>query len=357
MIESLMSILRCPVTRKPLTLQKIKTSNRQYDNDNVEIIDEGILFGEEGWFYPLYKGIPRMNIEAIYEFKDFLSKHLPDYNDRVNSLHERFNPFIEMVKKRTHRTRESFSKEWSFYNYESDKTWGAGADEMLKIFLNETNESIASLKDKIIFDAGCGNGALNSIVGGYGITTIAMDFSNSVEEAYLKNNHQCVHYIQGNVQFPPVAFEYFDIVHSSGVLIATNNTELSFSCIEPLVKPNGKLSVWLYHPRKDFIHNCFNKIRNVTSKLPLGFQHFLYKITLFPISYVIKRAKGNKQNTREMMVDIFDWFSPEFRWEHNHEEAKVWFKKRNYDNVTVTTSSMFGFSIIGQKNKNSHVYR
>ena len=101
MIESLISILRCPVTRRPLTLQKIKISNRQYENINVEIIDEGILFGEEGWFYPLYKGIPRMNIEAIYEFKDFLSKYLPDYNDRLNSLHERFNPFIEMVKKRT----------------------------------------------------------------------------------------------------------------------------------------------------------------------------------------------------------------------------------------------------------------
>ena len=152
MIESLMSVLRCPVTRSPLTLQKIKISNRKFENNDIEIIEEGILFGVEGWFYPLLKGIPRMNIEAIYEYKDFLEKYLPDYSERIDSLHERFNPFIEMVKKRTRRTRESFSKEWSFYNYESDKTWGSGAEEMLKIFLDETDESIASLKDKIIFD-------------------------------------------------------------------------------------------------------------------------------------------------------------------------------------------------------------
>ena len=350
MIESLMDILKCPVTRSSLSLQKIKISNRKFDNSEIEIIEEGILFGEEGWFYPLVKGIPRMNIEAIYDYKEFFEKHLPDYNTRIDNLHKNFKPFIEMVKKRTRKTRESFTKEWSFYNYESDKTWGAGADEMLKIFLDETNETIDSLKGKIIFDAGCGNGALNSIVGIYGVTTVAMDFSNSIEQAYIKNQHQCVHYIQGNVQFPPVAFNYFDIVHSSGVLIATNNTELSFSCIEPLVKSNGKLSVWLYHPRKDFIHNLFNSIRKITSKLPLSLQYFLYKTTLFPISYIVKRAKGNKQNTREMMVDIFDWFSPEFRWEHNHEEAAVWFKKRNYNDVIVTTSTMFGFSIIGKKN-------
>lgn len=347
-----MSVLRCPVTRNPLTLQKIKISNRKFDNTDIEIVEEGILFGQEGWFYPIIMGIPRMNIEAIYEYKDFLEKHLSDYGQRLSGLHKQFGTFIEMVKKRTQRTRESFTKEWSFYNYESDKTWGAGADEMLKIFLDETNESVESLKGKIIFDAGCGNGALNSIIGGYGITTIAMDFSNSIEQAYIKNKHQCVHYIQGNVQFPPVAFNYFDIVHSSGVLIATNNTELSFSCIEPLVKPNGKLSVWLYHPRKDFVHNVFNKLRYFTSKIPLGLQFFLYKITLFPISFIVKRAKGNKQNTREMMVDIFDWFSPEFRWEHDHEEAKVWFKKRNYKDIRVTRISMFGFSIIGKKNKN-----
>ena len=49
------------------------------------------------------------------------------------------------------------------------------------------------------------------------------------------------------------------------------------------------------------------------------------------------------------MIDLFDWFSPEFRWEHDHTEAKVWFLKRNYLNIKVTTSDMFGFSMIGKK--------
>jgi hypothetical protein len=85
----------------------------------------------------------------------------------------------------------------------------------------------------------------------------------------------------GRVQYPPLQFEKFDIVHSSGVLICTNNSELTFSKISPCVKKDGKLSVWLYHPRKDFVHNAFNFLRNYSSKLPIKVQYYLYLFTLF----------------------------------------------------------------------------
>lgn len=51
-----------------------------------------------------------------------------------------------------------------------------------------------------------------------------------------------------------------------------------------------------------------------------------------------------------MMIDILDLFSPEFRWEHAHDEAAAWFSKRNYNRVQVTTNELFGFNIIGYKN-------
>ena len=137
---------------------------------------------------------------------------------------------------------------------------------------------------------------LNEDVGSTGANIVGMDFSLSVERAFEKNEQATTFFIQGDVQFPPVAFQYFDIVHSSGVLICTNNSELTFSCLSPCIKENGKMSIWLYHPRKNTIHNIFNWMRNWTSKLPLRLQYFLYSITLLPVSYVIKRLKGNKRN-------------------------------------------------------------
>jgi SAM-dependent methyltransferase len=332
-----------------MTLQVVKIARKVLDGVEVDVIEEAVLFAEGGWFYPVIKGIPRLNVEAINDYEEFLKAVLPDYPERKNRILENHAPLLMLVEKKNRRTKESFTQEWAIYNYDSDKTWDADATGMLSRFLKETDETLDSLKGKIIFDAGCGNGLLNSLLAQNGIANIAMDFSNSIEKAYTLNQHSLVHFIQGDVQFPPVAFNCFDIVHSSGVLIATNNTELSFSCIEPLVKRGGKLSVWLYHQRKDFIHNLFNAIRKVTSKLPLRFQYYLYRFSIFPLSFIIKRMKGNKQNSREMMIDILDWFTPEFRWEHDHEEARAWFTKRNYGNVRVTTDEVFGFNITGTK--------
>ena len=308
------------------------------------------MFSETNWFYPIIEGIPRLCVEAFIDNKEFLSLHFPDYEKRCEKLREGNTDFLKCIIKKNKRTKESFTKEWSMYDYEKDKTSNAGDAEMLDRFLLETNETITSLKSKILFDAGCGNGKLNCLLGNNSIANIAMDFSESIVIANEQNVSDCVHFIQGDVQFPPVAFNYFDIVHSSGVLIHTNNTELSLSCLIPTLKTKGKMSIFLYHPRKDFIHNLFNTVRSVTSKLPLGFQYYLYLLTLFPVGYLIKKIKGNQQNAREMMVDILDWFTPEFRSEHSHNEVASWFFKRDFSNVEITTNGLFGFNTIAIKN-------
>jgi SAM-dependent methyltransferase/uncharacterized protein YbaR (Trm112 family) len=349
MQESLVELLRCPVTRSKLTISILKKVKKEFDGQLIDVIEEAILYADEDCFYPVIKGVPRLTVEAIVDFEGFLNAAMNDYEERKMNVFLKYGDLIAFAQKKNKRTKKSFTQEWSIFNYEEDKTWDADEEEMIDRFLKETDETIDSLKDKVIFDAGCGNGLLNSLLAAKGISNIGMDFSNSVEKAYARNGHINAHFIQGDIQFPPVAFNYFDIVHSSGVLIATNNSELSFSCLSPTIKNGGKLSVWLYHNRKDLIHNLFNAIRKITSRLPLKFQYYLYKTTIFPVSYVIKRIKKNKQNKREMMIDILDWFSPEFRWEHSQQEAAAWFRKRGYCKVAVTTTDAFGFNIIGEK--------
>lgn len=355
---SLLKLLRCPVTRTSLKIKVISRTIKRFNGIDEEIINEGVLFAEKDWFYPIIKGIPRLIVEAFQDYEDFLRKHLPDYAPRRSELEEKYHGLIGYVIKKNRHTKQSFSKEWSVFDYDSDKTWNQTKEGMLTRFLAEIDENQNDLPGKLIFDAGCGNGLLNQLVAKKGATIVGMDFSLSVERAFESNDQNSAFFIQGDVQFPPVHFEYFDIVHSSGVLHHTNNTELSFSCIEPCVKQGGKLSVWLYHPRKNFIHHLFNNIRIVTSKLPVTVQYYLYRLTLFPISFVINRLKGSKQNAREIMINILDWFSPKFRWEHEHNEAASWFYKRNYELVKITTSDLFGFNITGnkiQKNANRDI--
>lgn len=349
MREDMLALLRCPVTRSPLRLQVISSSLKLYNGEQVKVIEEGILFAETDWCYPVIKGIPRLLVEAFLDYAWFFRKHLPDYTERKTQLEKKYHGLIRYVLKKNSHTKRSFSQEWSLFEYGTTRTWDADDTGMLERFLKETAETRESLKGKLIFDAGCGNGLLNQFIAGCGATILGMDFSNSIERAYHQNTKANALFIQGDVQFPPVEFARFDIVHCSGVLICTNNTELSFSCIDPCVRPGGKLSVWLYHPRKDVIHNIFNGIRKFTSLLPIKLQYYLYLVTVFPLSYIIKRLKGNKQTPREMMIDILDWLSPEFRWEHEDNEAAGWFYKRSYTGVQVTTCDTFGFNITGEK--------
>lgn len=351
MQESQLSLLRCPVTRTSLELKVIKRTERTFRDKTLTVIEEGILYAAHDWFYPIIKGIPRMNVEAFLDYGDFLQAAGVDYQERKENLLEKYGALIRYTIKKNKRTRASFTKEWSVYNYDRDKTWDAGNEAMVARFLNETGESLTSLNEKIIFDAGCGNGKLESLVASSCASVIAMDFANCIDDAYSRNAFSNIHFIQGDVEFPPVPFNFFDIVHCSGVLIHTGNPELAFSCIEPTVKDHGKLSVWLYHPSADPVHRLFNNIRKVTSKLPLGFQYYLYRATIFPVSYIIKKLKGNKQNPAEMMVSILDWFTPEFRWEIEHSEAMAWFNKRGYHKVEITTVDKFGFNITGEKQK------
>ncbi|MEO7046354.1 MAG: methyltransferase domain-containing protein [Ferruginibacter sp.] len=349
MLESLLNILRCPVTNSRLELTVISKSMKELDGVEVEVIENGILFAEKDWFYPVINGIPRLALESVIDYEDFLQKHLPDFIVLKENLLNKYNSLLQNVLKKNKRTKESFTQEWAIFDPQKDKTWNADEAEMLQRFFIETDETKESLQHKIIFDAGCGNGLLNSLLAKNGITNIAMDFSASIENAYIKNTSSKVHFIQGDVQYPPLMKNYFDIVHSSGVLIHTTDTHFSFSCIAPLVKSGGKISVWLYHHRKNLIHNLFNSIRKRTSRLPLRLQYHLYKYTIFPVSYVIKKIKGTKQNRREMMVDILDWFTPEYRWEHSHEEVEEWFSKEDFENIKITTDGVFGFNTIGTK--------
>lgn len=349
MQESLLPLLRCPVTRSALTLKITSQIEKLYNNGPLVVIEEGILYAAEDCFYPVINGIPRLNVESFLDHEDFLKNALDNYEQLKQNVLKKYGELVKHVIKKNKRTKESFAKEWSVYNYDKDKTWNADDAGMVARFLKETGETENSLKDKIVFDAGCGNGKLDLLLAPVCKTIVAMDFTNGMQEAWKRNMSAHVHFIQGDVQYPPVQLNYFDVVHCSGVLIHTNNTEHSFSCLEPSVKRGGKLSVWLYHPRKDLVHRSFNAIRKVTSKLPLTFQYYLYMTTILPVSYCIKRLKGNKENIAEMKLSILDWLTPEFRWEHEHDEAAGWYKKRGYKNVQVTTTDTFGFNITGEK--------
>jgi ubiquinone/menaquinone biosynthesis C-methylase UbiE/uncharacterized protein YbaR (Trm112 family) len=348
----LLNLLKCPLTKSNLKFELISEFKKLYDAGEVNEIYEGLLFSEAGFVFPIIKGIPRMLIESIYDYSDFLKKYLEDYNYIKNKLEKNYPGLLNYCFQKNKRTKKSFEFEWSFLKAEKrDQIWHDDQSKLSTIFINEVGESYSYFNNKSIIDIGSGHGLMTTKIAELSNLCVGVELSNAVENAYLRNRCKKAWYIQGDLQFLPFNDNHFDVIYSSGVIHHTNNTELSLSFIEGVLKNSGKICLWLYHPQKSLIHNFTLEIRRVTSKLPLKIAFAFIAAFIFPFTFLYKKIKNrNAPNFREEIVDLLDSFTPEFRFEIPHDLAIVWLQRRCYKNIKVTTSNEFGFSISADKN-------
>lgn len=340
MVKKLLQHLRCPLSGKPFELQVVLES----DSEKVE---EGILLSESGTMFPVLQGVPRLLPDAIPEFESFLRLHVPDFDARKVQVMKRFSKEIQSACRKNQKTRSSFSREWKGHDYQDGKTWNLDLRHQLQQFFRETQESAESLQKRLMLDAGCGNGHLAMELAQLGCWVIAMDFSDSVVEAAKHNKHGNCHFIQADVAFPPFGKKQFDLVHSSGVLIHTPDTRASFHILSSFVKEGGKISIWVYRKRSELIHLVFNRLRTITSRLPAALQIPVLWLFIFFPALILKRLKGKPQSAAELWVEVLDWFTPEFRWEHSEGEVKGWFREAGFSEISISDENHWGFNTTG----------
>ncbi|WP_336517846.1 hypothetical protein [Pollutibacter soli] len=139
MQEEILSFLRCSVTGLPLRLQVIEEVERTYQQGRITEIKTGILSVGNGWFYPVIDGIPRMLPEAVYDYAGFLRTHIPDFDQQVETLEERYNQIASGNRQKNSRTKASFAMEWKFFHPEKkDKLWHFDQASLGSLFLLET---------------------------------------------------------------------------------------------------------------------------------------------------------------------------------------------------------------------------
>jgi len=351
MQPGLLKLLVCPIEKTDLKFVLISEFEKEYSTQTIIEIKEGLLFSNMGFIFPIIDGVPRLLLEAIYDYSDFIKSHFDGYEKTKEQLELKYKGLLTYCIKKNKRTKKSFEFEWSFLNEEKkDKIWNDDISELSNVFLRETGHDPSYFSDKTIIDIGCGHGVMTTKISEIATCAIGVELSKSIEHAYILNKNINAMYIQADLQFLPFKSSSFDVLYSSGVIHHTNNTELSLSLIEPILKENGKICLWLYHSRKSIIHNLIDKCRKVTSALPLKLTFFILVIFVLPFTLLIKFFKRNKApNFREEIIDLLDSFTPEFRHETEQDLATIWLSRRNYKNIRITTESQFGYSIIGEK--------
>jgi SAM-dependent methyltransferase len=211
-----------------------------------------------------------------------------------------------------------------------------------------------------VLDAGCGGGRYSFVAGSAGADVISVDISSAVNKAaQLCASLPNVHVLQANLMKLPLPEQSFDRIFSIGVLHHTPDTRAAFDALVPLLKPGGRISIWLY-PKWDGLRETMNSFwRGITTHLPHACIH-AFSVATSPVGRIrgrvyesgpkwLSRALwqtdklmpgiSNHPDPRQRVCDTFDWFTPQYQWHHTDDEVSGWFEAAGLVNVVNLSES------------------
>jgi len=254
-----------------------------------------------------------------------------------------------------------FSREWEVhFQSGGERTWGYTPAERLAQLLLETETDATWFAGRSVLDAGCGPGALTDEIAGLGASVVGLDRSSSVWEASRRRRHRSVRFVCGDVQAPPFAAGSFDLVVSIGVLHHTRDTHRAFLSVAQLVRPGGRLYVWLYRRPERFLGRyaklpLYDALRFVVCHTPANIQRRL--VTAYArLVRASHRLRGRDAPIplHEYVMSAYDDLTP--RWRHYHTPIEVsrWFHECGFGPAVLTHwDNPYGFGLVATKDQRS----
>ena len=324
--------LVCPRCAKDLHVEDAR--------EEADRILAGRLVCEQGHAFAIRAGVPRMTLDAQLDSGDRQAPR-PDETRAGQAI------------------AASFGREWSHFDYDKGRTWHADLDERCDLFLREVDCPANSLANKVVFDAGCGNGSLSWGICRHGCEVLAADVSDSVERAYAyyaQRGDEHTHFVQADLMHPPVRPGAFDLVYSSGVLHHNPDTHEALLSIARAIKPGGRIYIWVYHKEPGLKFALQLRLRSMIAPLPAPAKHAFVKAwsTQAILRQSVRRFLGrdgaeNRVTWKEKVVDLMDIYTPRYRWMHTRDQVHDWYDQMGLQDIKVTEVRDWGFGTLGTR--------
>jgi len=241
----------------------------------------GLLIGSHNW-YPVINGIPRLLtgelkntlLQSHHSFFKRWKKSLPkniatEWQKTIKAV-EDFDRFV----KHQDSTARSFAYEWEKIYKENDYEQNNFL-HFISPFVKQRD-----LKNKEVIDIGCGSGRFTKQAALLGAkVAFGTDLGESVGVAFkLTKDLENICIVQADIYHMPFK-NRFDLGYSIGVLHHLPQPEDGFRQLRSIIKPKGRLLIWVYSRRNNARALYFYEpLRSVLKNIP--------KPVLFRLCYV-----------------------------------------------------------------------
>jgi SAM-dependent methyltransferase len=237
------------------------------------------------------------------------------------------------------RTKATYGLQWNRFRI-------LRPEEDRATFLNRTGLTPDNLAGTVVLDAGCGMGRYVRVVAEAGAQVVGLDLSEATRAARdLTAGLPDVLILRGDLLRPPIAAGSFDQIYSIGVLDHTPDPRRAFLAIAKLLKPGGRIAVWVYERQRPLLERIIDAHRAVSTRLPLGMLLALSRL-MAPLGG-LKRSLLHSRNRLVARVgvalnvatigvsmhpdpevrvcDTLDWYAPKYMSRHTFKEVAGWF--------------------------------
>lgn len=220
-------------------------------------------------------------------------------------------------------------------------------DEDRDTFTTRTGFDAADLDRRVVLDAGCGMGRYLRIAAQSPARLIVgVDLSLAVVAARdMTEGLPHVAIVRADLLRLPFAPASFDLIYSLGVLDHTPEPRSAFLALARLLRPGGRIAVWVYPRERRIVEAIMDVQRAVSTRLPLGVLEPLCRVAA-PIGGLKRRLMASRSwpvqrlgvalhlatigvsmhpDPEVRACDTLDWYAPRYLSRHTREEVTGWF--------------------------------
>jgi SAM-dependent methyltransferase len=187
-----------------------------------------------------------------------------------------------------------------------------------------------------------------------GATVVGMDLSKSVIAARdLTREFDDVAVLRGDLLRVPFRSAIFDHIYSLGVLDHTPDPRRAFLQLAGLLKPGGRIVIWVYPKERPALERIMNAHRAVSTRLPvpvlLAMSRMMAPVGGFKRRLILSKNRlvakaGVALNLMTIGVsmhpdpevrvcDTLDWYAPKYLSRHTPDEVMGWFREAGLVNI------------------------